>query len=126
MHEKIPGKQKKEKSTANKTVRPDTKSISFQLYKEGKSVEVIATERNLAVTTIESHLAHYVSLGKIEIEELVNREKIILIEPALKDYDGSGITQLKNKLDSSIGFGEIRLVLAWKDFQNKKATDSNE
>ncbi len=126
IYEKIPKKERKEKSTTNKTLKPDTKSISFQLYKEGRSVEAISAERNLAVSTIESHLAHFVSLGEIKIEELVSREKIILIESALKNYDGSGITSVKNNLDSSIGFGEIRLVLAWKEFQNKKAADSNE
>ena len=120
--EKIPKKERKEKTT-NKAPKVDTKLLSFNLYKEGKSIEDIATERNLTTQTIESHLAHYVSLGEIKIEELVSREKIILIEPALENFNGLSITTLKNKLDNSISFGEIKLVLAWKEFEKNKVAD---
>jgi len=70
-------------------------------------------------------LAHYVSLGEIKIEELVSREKIVLIEPVLNDFDGGSITAIKQQIGDTISFGEIRLVLAWKEFQ-KKAADSIE
>ena len=126
IHEKIPKKQRKEKSTTIKTAKTDTKLLSFNLYKEGKSIEEIAAERNYTIQTIQGHLAYYVSSGEIKIEELVSREKIVLIEPVLNDYDGTGITQLKNKLENNISFGEIRLVLAWKEFIKNKIADLTE
>ncbi|MDE3144504.1 MAG: helix-turn-helix domain-containing protein, partial [Bacteroidota bacterium] len=119
IHEKIPKKERKEKSTAPKV---DTKLLSFNLYKEGKAVEEIAAERNLTVQTIEGHLAHYISLGEIKIEELIAREKIILIEPALQNFDGGPITSIKQQLGDDVSFGEIRLVLAWKEFEKNKVT----
>ncbi len=118
IHEKPVKKEKKEKSEKTLSTKINTKQESFKLYKEGKSVAEIAEARTLATTTIESHLAHFVSLGKIKIDDLVSREKIVLIEPALENYDRAlGLTPLKEKLGSGISFGEIRLVLAWKEFE---------
>ncbi len=97
--------------------------LSFNLYKDGKSVEEISKERNLTIQTIESHLAHYISLGEIKIDELVSREKIILIEPALQNIDGSSITSIKQTIGIGVSFGEIRLVMAWKDFQKNKVAN---
>jgi hypothetical protein len=54
----------------------------------------IAETRSLTVATIESHLSHFVSNGDINIEELVSREKLLLIEPAIRNYEGGAITQI--------------------------------
>ena len=50
--------------------------------------------------------------GEIEITKLVSQEKISLIEPHVKDFDGGSITSIKAKLGDNVSFGEIRLVLA--------------
>ena len=55
--------------------------------------------------------------GEITINELVSREKLVLIEPAIKDFKGGSITPIKQQLGNDISFGEIRLVMAWMDFQ---------
>jgi len=120
IHNKTPKRQRK---TGNNELgkKTDTKVASFELFKAGKSVAEIAKERGFAVQTIEGHLAYYVSKGDIKIEELVSREKLLLIEKAIKDYPGNSIAPIKAKLDSSISFGEIRLAIAWHQFQNNKS-----
>lgn len=118
VHEKSPKRERK--NTGVKKPRVDTKAESFKLYKEGKNTVEIAKERKLTVQTIESHLSYYVSEGDIHIDELVSREKIMLIEPALLDYEGGALTPIKEKLGNDISFGEIKLVLAWRQFQNKE------
>jgi hypothetical protein len=123
IHEKPAKKEKKEKSTSTKASKPDTKSESFKLFKEGKTVAEIAEARSLVAGTIESHLSHYIALGEIKIDELVSREKLIIIEPALENYDKvGGITTIKQQLGNDISFGEIRMVLAWKEFEQTKET----
>jgi hypothetical protein len=107
--EKVPKRQRKEKNK----IQTDTKSETYKLYKEGKSVDKIAEIRNFTRQTIEGHLAYYVQKGDITIDELVSREKVVLIEPALKDFKGGSITPIKQHLGESISFGEIRLVIAW-------------
>jgi uncharacterized protein YpbB len=116
IHEKNPKKEKKTES-GEKKKKIDTKAESFRLYKEGKRVDEIAKERSLTQQTIEGHLAHYISIGEINIEELVSKEKISLIESQTKDFKGGSITTIKEKLGSKISFGEIRLVLASVTFK---------
>ena len=116
IHEKIPKRERKEKTEP----KPDTKSETFKLYKEGRSVNEIASLRNLTKQTIEGHLAHYVSRGEIKIDELVSREKILIIEPAIKNIGGSSISPVKEQLGNKASFGEIRLVMAWNEFEKEK------
>jgi ATP-dependent DNA helicase RecQ len=114
IHNKTPKRERKEKSGEKK---PDTKSETFNLYKNGKSVADIAKERSLTTQTIEGHLSHYVRTGEIEIRKLVSEEKIFLIEPHVKNFGGGSITPIKEKLGNGVSFGEIRLVLAWLSFK---------
>ncbi len=112
--EKLPKRIRKEE----KSVKPDTKNETYQLYKEGKTVVEIAAIRNLTQQTIEGHLAHYVKNGVIKIEELVSPEKIKLITPLLEDFNNT--SQIKEKLGDAVSYGEIRLVMAWKEFRDRK------
>lgn len=121
IHEKSPKRERK--ATGNeKKIKVDTKAESFKLYRDGLSVDEIAKERNLTTQTIEGHLAHYVEQGEIDIEELVSREKLLLIEPVIKDFTGGSITPVKEKLGNSISFGEIKLTIAWSQFQKHKGS----
>jgi hypothetical protein len=103
-----PKKERKEKTTEEKT---DTKILSFNLFKEGKSVAEIAKERNFAINTIEGHLAWFVGNGEININSLVPTQKQILIKEAAKIH---GSLSLKTLIDNlpGISYGEIRLVMA--------------
>jgi hypothetical protein len=120
IHEKNPKKEKKTES-GEKKKKIDTKAESFRLYKEGKRVDEIAKERSLTLQTIEGHLAHYVSSGEINIEELVSKEKISLIESHTKEFEGGRITTVKEKVGNKVSFGEIRLVLAWVAFKKSSS-----
>ena len=123
IEDKTPKRERKERTGPAKK-KGDTHAETFKLFKEGKTVAGIAAARNLVISTIETHLAHYVQQGEINIEELVSREKILLIEPALKEgFDGKAIGPVKGKLGNDISFGEIRLVIAWERFKNKVGAD---
>ena len=116
IHEKMPKRQRKEKEEA----KTDTKLETYKLYKEGRSVNEIASIRNFALQTIEGHLAYYVRKGEIKIDELVSREKLVLMEPVIKNFEGGSITPIKQQLGNDVSFGEIRLVMAWNEFQKEK------
>lgn len=111
IHEKSPKRERKEKAGPAKK-KGDTHAESFRMYKEGKSIADIAKERNLAIGTIEGHLCKFIRSGDISIHELVAREKFILIEAALKYFDGTSTGPVKQKLPPEISFGEIKLVMA--------------
>ncbi|UEG50748.1 helix-turn-helix domain-containing protein [Ferruginibacter lapsinanis] len=103
-----PKKEKKEKSTEPKI---DTKTVSFDLYKEGKTVDEIATIRNLTKNTIEGHLTNFISTGEIDINELVNKEKQQQIKNAIKLFGAQSHKTLVENLPG-ISYGEIKMVLA--------------
>lgn len=111
IHEKSPKRERKERTGPAKK-KGDTHAESFRLYKEGKTIADIAKERNLTSNTIEGHLAKFVRCGDISIHELVSREKFILIESALKNFDGVSVIPVKEKLGEGISYGEIKLVMA--------------
>ena len=119
IHDKLPKNEKQSTGGAKKN-KVDTKMESFRLYKEGKRVDAIARERNLTQQTIEGHLAYYISRGEINIEELVSRDKVLIIEPMAKTFPGGSLTPIKEKLGSVVSYGEIKLVVAWIEFQENQ------
>ena len=113
IHEKVSKRQRKEKTDT----KPDTKSETYKLYQERKSVKEIAAIRNFTTQTIEGHLAHYVKEGLVNIKDLVSPEKILLITAIIKNFDGGSLTPVKQQLGDDVSFGDIRLVMAWSEFQ---------
>ncbi len=95
-----------------KSDKPDTRKISFDMYKSGKSIEQIAEERGFVTTTIEGHLGKYIASGDIKIEELLEQDVISEIVNYIesKDRDVS-IPEIKNVLGEDISYSAIRFVL---------------
>ena len=104
-------KRKKEKTILKIVDKPDTKSISFQLYNEGKTIEEIAAERNLTFNTIEGHLSYFVGTGEVELDKLMSKPKQDQIKSAIKKYGVESLAVLFENL-KDISFGEIRMVIA--------------
>ena len=105
---------KRERKEKTKEVKADTKTLSFNLFKGGKSVTEIAKERNFTISTIEGHLAWFVGNGEIDINELVPLQKQQLIKEAVKIHGSLSHKTLIDNLPGDISYGEIRLVLAAK------------
>lgn len=111
-------KAKKEKVL--KEPKPDTKEISFSLYKQGKMPEEIALERGLGLTTIETHLAHYVSLGMIPVTQFVSKEKFDKIIETSKHIEGDAkLTPIKEALGDDFSYSEIKYSLATQKYLKK-------
>ena len=106
LSELIIPKTKKEKTP--------THEISFNLYKQGKSIEEIAEERALVPSTIEGHLCKYISTGEIKATELVDEHKLANML-SLITSDSTGTSEIKNKLGDDYSYGEVRIALEeWK------------
>jgi ATP-dependent DNA helicase RecQ len=89
-----------------------TKQETYRLFKEGHSMEKIASLRNLSHTTIEGHLAFYIQQGKITITQLIDVEKIPAIQKAIEAIGGKALTPIKESLGENYSFAEIRYVMA--------------
>ena len=96
-----------------KEPKPDTKEVTYRLFRQGKSIEEIAKERELVSGTIAGHLEHYVRSGEVKIEQLVAREKITKIIRYVQAHGSDkGLTVIKAALGDDVSYADIRLVLA--------------
>ncbi|MDQ3072377.1 MAG: helix-turn-helix domain-containing protein, partial [Bacteroidota bacterium] len=89
-----------------------SKEVSYNMYKEGKSVKEIAEARVLSQGTIEGHLGHYVGTGHIHAAELVPEDKVSAIITASKKLGTIQATKIKQELGEGYTYGEIRIALA--------------
>ena len=89
-----------------------TKQITFELFKSGLSVKEIAKERSLTPGTIENHLANYISSGEIDVLELIALKRYKKIRNDIEEAgEVKGLTALKEKVDRSITYMELKMVL---------------
>lgn len=94
----------------------DTFTISLKMFRSGRSIEEIATARNLALSTIEGHLARFIATGEVELNEVVAEHKIETIRTALIELNSeNAIGPVKERLGENYSYGEIRAVAA--DFE---------
>ena len=87
----------------------DSLQLTFDLFKQGISVSEIASRRNLAVSTIESHLRKLLEEGEVSIGELLDDERIDLIKNASEGKES--LREIKDMLPSNVSYGEINYVL---------------
>lgn len=94
-----------------KISKTDTKRVSLDLFKQGKSVEEIAKERGFVASTIETHLTHYIESGEISVSEFIDKEKVVKITDYITETKPISINQTKEALGNEISYGEIRAVM---------------
>ena len=96
-----------------KKEKGQTQRISFEMFKQGKTIAEIATERSLSVTTIESHLARYVAAGHLQIEQFVTDEKLRVISAFFLETGSKSLSEAREVLGDEYSFGELRMVLSY-------------
>lgn len=107
--EEIPEKKANAKKAKPKQ---DTKLITYDLYKQGKSIAEIAGKRNFSVTTIEGHIAHFIEEGLLQAEDFIKKEQLELIIDAIQKNENATMSELKQLLPNNISFGDIKMAIA--------------
>lgn len=92
---------------------------SLELYLGGKSIEEIAAIRQLAASTIESHLAQCVGAGELPLDRFVPKEKIDRILPLLAELGYAATGPIKQRLGDTVSYAEIRAVQVYSRLENK-------
>jgi hypothetical protein len=100
-----------EKKTTKK-LRKNTKEISLNLFKEGKSIAEIAEIRELTANTIQNHLLHFIPTKEIKISDLMEVDKYKKLRDIVKKLDYDNLTDLKNKLSDEYTYFELKIVSA--------------
>ena len=86
--------------------------ITKQLIDQGMTVEEIASERNLTLSTIYGHIARFVEAGDYEAFQFVAKEKITVIEEYFRDTEDPSLGKAKEVLGDDYEFWELRIVQA--------------
>ncbi len=89
----------------------DTYRITKELFDNGLSVEAIAKERGLAISTILGHLVHYVEEGTLKVSQIVDKEKYNEILEYFESTFDPQINTAREVLGPDYQYGEIKAVL---------------
>ena len=108
------GKKKKEKAKP----KIKTAQITYELYKQGKTIEEIVEERSLNIRTIEGHISDCITQGKIKVSELIVQERIDEITNAATELDTMFLKPIKEHLGDDFSCPEIKFVMSWMKYKN--------
>src|SRR6185503_17080680 len=91
--------------------KPNTKRVTFDLYKSGKTIEQIAEERGLVTGTIEGHLAYFIARKELKILEFVPKEDVEQISGYFSGAESLSLEQAKAHFGDLYSYGQLRMVL---------------
>jgi ATP-dependent DNA helicase RecQ len=100
-----PKRERKEKSTE---VKEDTRTTSFNFFKEGKTIAEIAALRKLTPGTIEGHLVELIKTGAVKAEQLMSPAKLQTILNRLELFRDQSVTEHKIALGDEYSFADVR------------------
>jgi hypothetical protein len=95
-----------------KEPKKDTKLISYELYRQGKTIKEIASERGFVESTIFGHLTHFVSTGEIEVSEIMDKQRFDEMLEFVRSQNTESLTDLVEASQHKYTYNEFRLVLA--------------
>ena len=108
---------------SEKKKKTETKKISYDLFREGRTIAQVAEERKLSITTIEEHLAHYVGTSLIPVTEFVSQETADLIASHFEGTDDLKMGPVKEALGDTVSWSKIKFVLSHLKFLRKPKDD---
>ncbi|MEH2120432.1 DNA helicase RecQ [Nostoc sp.] len=107
--------------TPSVSLPSDTEIFTFQLHKQGLSVNEIAQKRNIRPTTIIRHLTDLIEKNQpVDLNQLVSLEHQQKIWQVLEVLGDISLTPIREQLGESYSFDEIRLVRGKWRRENRK------
>ena len=95
-----------------KKQKVDTKMETLRLFREGRSLQEIADERNFSRSTIEKHITDLIANDDVAVEALLAEERIDEITRCMREAKSRSVSELKAALGDGYSYAEIRFVLA--------------
>ena len=91
----------------------ETYAETMKLFDKGLTPAEIAKERGMAVGTIESHMSRFLKEGKIDIDDLLDDERIKKLQSFLNDRIEQGSNEIMQACTFDISYTEIRWMKNW-------------
>lgn len=90
----------------------DTRMVTYNLYRQGRSIEEIAVERKLASTTVENHLIYCAKTGcTINWQDFISEKHLEMIKTVLTKTGTEKLKPIKEALPEEITYTEIKFAL---------------
>ncbi|MBU5299158.1 DNA helicase RecQ [Clostridium sporogenes] len=100
-----------EGTKSKKESKIKTHVLSYNLYKEGKSIKEIADERNLKAITIQEHLFKCLSEGmEVDLDNFIKKDYERLILDTIKKVGGTKLKPVKDELPPEVDYMCIKSV----------------
>jgi ATP-dependent DNA helicase RecQ len=109
---------------SRKRSRPtgDTHRYTLELHQQGLSMGEIAQQRRLRPSTIANHLERLILNGEtVDLGRLVSEERQDRIRTAIRQAQGSTLTEIRESLGPTYDYTEIRLVRAVWQMESQEA-----
>ena len=105
--------QTKDQKKPEKKKKKSTYETTLELVKAGNTIEQIARERQLSVGTISTHCARLLQQEKIELRDIMDKEKRNALYDLFEDhYEGGSLTPLKDHVGDEFTWDELKLYQA--------------
>ncbi len=96
-----------------KRVVGETYRITLKLHKEGMTAQQIADKRDMSVGTIESHFGRLIKQGDVDIDEIMDKDRIQKLQSFLHDKLELGSNEIKQQSPFELSYNEIRWMKNW-------------
>lgn len=90
--------------------KADTRQVTLDLHRAGKTNAEIAALRELTEGTVETHLAHWVAQGELKVEDLISAEEIATIRPFFQEHTEAPLKDAFTHFKEAYSYGVLRLV----------------
>jgi len=98
-----------DKKSKNKKGSSKLETLSF--YKQGLKVPEIAKQRDMAITTIEGHLAEFVQSGEINVFDFLNEQELEKVKIAVTKNGSKHLSPLIKEVGFEFSYGKLRMAL---------------
>ncbi len=110
------------KVTVEKNEKIKSYIVTYNLFKQGKSIKEIAKEREMALSTVEGHIMDcYLEGYSVDLDSLIPKEYEELIISTIESLGATTLKPIKEALPKEIPYIAIKAVLLKCNYQKKDA-----
>jgi hypothetical protein len=102
--------------------KSNTRLKTLDLFKSGKTIAQIAAERDLAIGTIEAHLAYFVARKELNVLDIVPQPAAGQILDYFSRAASLSLAEAKVQFGDQYSYGELRMML--EHFKTQETTRS--
>lgn len=118
----FPSTTESTRQIASKSDINSTQLTTYELYQSGLSLPDIALNRNIRLSTVNSHMAKLIEAGyDIDINKLVDTDRQSVIKEAISKVGSLSLRNIREETGDTYDYQEITLVRAsWEASHNKQ------